>query len=65
MAKFTEGRGDDELLAYCMAFGIVLGAVLGILVGSIAGNGFVMAMGPVVGIFIGLGTWFLLSEQNR
>jgi hypothetical protein len=63
MVKFTEGLGSDELLAYCVAFGIIIGMMLGFFVGSIYSNGFIMAMGPTIGIFIGLAAWFILADQ--
>ena len=64
MNKFTEGSSDGELLAYCVAFGIVIGVVLGTFIGSIASNGFFIAMGPAIGIFIGLAAWFIFSYQT-
>jgi hypothetical protein len=63
MIKFTEESGDDELLAYCMAFGIIVGMMLGVFIGSIFSNGFIIAMGPIIGIFIGLAAWFMLADQ--
>lgn len=64
MVKFTEGLGDDEFLAYCVAFGIIIGMVLGGFIGSIYSDGFIMAMGPAIGIFIGLAAWFMLADQS-
>ncbi|MCU4973966.1 hypothetical protein OB955_14625 [Halobacteria archaeon AArc-m2/3/4] len=64
MVKFTEGLGNNELLAYCVAFGIVIGMILGVFIGSIYSDGFIMAMGPAIGIFIGLAAWFILPDQS-
>jgi hypothetical protein len=64
MVKFIEGSGDSELLAYCVAFGILTGVVLGFFIGSIASNSFIGPMGPAIGIFIGLVAWFILSDQT-
>ncbi|NGM70656.1 hypothetical protein G6M89_16865 [Natronolimnobius sp. AArcel1] len=63
MIKFTEGVDNNELLAYCIAFGIVIGMMLGFFIGAIYSNGFIMAMGPTIGIFIGLAAWFILADQ--
>lgn len=64
MVKFTEGLDDGELLAYCVAFGIVIGALLGFSIGFIASNPFIGPMGPAIGIFLGLAAWFILSDQT-
>ena len=47
-----------------MAFGIIIGVVLGVSIGIIVGNGYILAMGPVFGIFIGLAAWFILSSNT-
>ena len=62
MVKFAEEVSDDNLLAYCVAFGIIFGMLLGSFTGVILGNSFIMVMGPAIGIFIGLAAWFILSE---
>jgi|GEM_PF-3064807 len=63
VAKFTGESGEDELLAYCLAFGIFIGAVLALVLGLIYSSGFIIAMGPTIGIFLGLAAWFILAEE--
>jgi hypothetical protein len=48
----NEGDGgdsdDDDLLAYCLIFGLLLGTMLMVFIESIGG------MGPAIGLLIGL-----------
>jgi F0F1-type ATP synthase assembly protein I len=64
VVEFVKGSSAGELLAYCLAFGIIAGVTLGFLIGSLARNSFIGPMGAAVGLFIGLESWFVLSESN-
>jgi hypothetical protein len=55
MAEFTGGPDDGDQLVWCLVFGLFIGTFLMIFVGSIG------AMGPVIGIFIGLAAWIFLD----
>lgn len=64
MVKFIEELSDGELLAYCVAFGIVVGMMIGFSIGLIISNPYIGPMGPAIGIFIGLAAWFILSDHT-